>query len=38
MQHHEKTIELEFRAEIPTIEIEIIKDRLEKIGKLRSHT
>ncbi len=38
MQHHEKTIELELRAEIPIGEIEIVKVRLEKFGKIHSHT
>lgn len=38
MQHHEKTIELELRAEIPIKEIGIVKARLGKFGKIHSHT
>jgi len=38
MQHHKKTIELELRAEIPVKDIETLKARLEKFGKINSHT
>jgi len=38
MKHHKKTIELELRAEVPIKEIETVKARLEKFGKLHSHT
>lgn len=38
MQHHEKTIELELRAEVQIKEIEIVKARLERFGNIHSHT